>query len=139
MVSKRIGVAAAVLVALGLLALSGAACGDDDGVPAPHTVDVLAPIDELELIIRESFPPQYAARVVSGLPDGCESFKSIEMDRAGNEFNITVTNERTTGEDVACTQIYGTHEEVVELGSDLEPDETYVVRANDRELTFTAQ
>ena len=36
-------------------------------------VPVLAPIDDIELQIAESFPLQYFLSVVSGLPDGCHS------------------------------------------------------------------
>jgi hypothetical protein len=38
-----------------------------------------------------------------------------------------------------CTAIYGMHESTVELGSDLVSGTQYTVRANDKELTFTAQ
>ena len=54
---------------------------DDDGRDSPGftgpVADVRAPIEDVEVIIRESFPPQYAVRVVSGLPSGCTTFGYI--------------------------------------------------------------
>ncbi|MEX2247728.1 MAG: hypothetical protein WEC75_13705 [Dehalococcoidia bacterium] len=129
-----------IIVATVVLGFAVGACGSDtESVPRAGPDMVAAPIDDLELIIRESFPPQYAARVVSGIPDGCHSFDAVKMERSGEVFEIVVTNLRGGGEDAVCTQIYGTHEEIVELGSDLTAGTTYTVRANDRELTFIAE
>jgi hypothetical protein len=67
----------AVALAMTMPAFFVAACGDTydagsdgdgDGDASPTAVAravVVAPIDELDLIIRESFPPQYAIRIVS--------------------------------------------------------------------------
>ena len=131
------------LVALGALALAlTAACGSDGAakVADPEvTTLVAAPIDDLHLIIRESFPPQYALRVVSGLPNGCHEFDAYELTRDLTNLTIRVTNRVPTDPALACTQIYGQHEEVVELGTDFQSDTQYTVQVNDRTLTFTAQ
>jgi hypothetical protein len=132
-----------VLVAGGLLAVSCGDADDDGGATATPSEErrlELAPIDELELIIRETFPPQYAARIVSGLPNGCAQFHDAELvSRQGQTFTIRVRNSMPADPNVVCTAIYGTHEEIVELGSDLTPGAEYVVKVNDRELRFTAQ
>jgi hypothetical protein len=129
-----------ILVGAGAMAAS---CDDDgrDGEQTPGTrIVVDAPIDELELIIRESFPPQYAARIVSGLPSGCAQFDEAEVTgRSGNEITIRVTNTMPDDPNVACTAIYGTKETIVELGSDFTSGERYTVRVNDKSLEFTAQ
>jgi hypothetical protein len=137
---------ASVLAASQLLA----ACGDpDDGndgdnggispTPAEREV-VVAPIDELELIIRESFPPQYAVRIVSGLPDGCTEFNESKLrQRTGNTIEIDVTNTHPADPNIACTAIYGMHESIVELGTDFTAGAEYIVKVNDKELRFTAQ
>ena len=89
-----------VIAAVSAVASVAAVCGnpwddDDDGtsgdgVPSDRRVE-LAPIDELELIIRESFPPQYAVRIVSGLPSGCAQFHSAELtSRESETFTIRV-------------------------------------------------
>jgi hypothetical protein len=136
-----------VLVAMLAALLGSTACGDsadtDNGGNAPGNGDrvvVDAPIDELDILVRESFPVQYAARIVSGLPDGCTEFNAAEVtDRSGTTITILVTNTRPAATDIACTAIYGTHESVVELGTDFAQGTTYTVKVNDREATFTAQ
>ena len=42
--------------------------------PEPNLVVVAAPIESVEVIIAESFPPQYFLKVKSGLPNGCVRF-----------------------------------------------------------------
>jgi hypothetical protein len=131
------------LLALGALALAlTAACGRDGAakVADPEvTTLVAAPIDDLELLIRESFPPQYALRVVSGLPNGCHQFNGHKLARDGTRITISLTNRVPTDPGTACTQVYGQHEEVIELGTDFEPGTEYAVKVNDETLTFTAQ
>ena len=98
-----------------------------------------APILEADVLIRESFPPQYAVVVVSELPNGCHQFEGVSMERSGTEIAITVSNRVPVDPNPICTMIYGTHEEVVELGTDFEPGVEYTVTVNDRTLSFTAQ
>ncbi len=136
---------AMLVVAAGALLVVG--CGDsaDDSnggggsLPDDRRIE-MAPIDELEMIIRESAPPQYAVRVVSGLPNGCSEFNATEIvSRSGATISIDVTNTMPSDPNVVCTAIYGTHEEIVELGSDLASGTEYTVGVNDKELKFTAQ
>jgi hypothetical protein len=101
---------------------------------------VAAPIDKLDLITRESSPPQYAVRITSGLPDGCTKFHEARIaGRSGTTITIAVTNTHPSDPMIACTAIYGEHEAVIELGSDFAPGAQYTVRVNDQELRFTAQ
>jgi hypothetical protein len=96
---------------------------------------VPAPIDEAELITRESFPPQYAVRVVVGLLNGCHEFESAEAERSGTTIEIKATATTIDDPDAVCTQIYGMHEAQVELGSDFDEGVEYTVTAGD--FTFT--
>jgi hypothetical protein len=140
---------ALVALAAVTMALLSAACGEvddasDSGGATPTANDertiVPAPIDDLELIVRESAPPQYAVRVVSGLPSGCAQFNEAKItSRAGTTIQIEVTNTIPSGTDVICTAIYGTHEEIIDLGSDFDAGREYVVKVNDEEMKFTAQ
>ena len=101
---------------------------------------VPAPIESVEIIVAESFPPQYFALVVSGLPNGCVEFYGYEEARSGHAITITVTNrEPAPSEPVACTAIYLTHELSVPLGTDFQPGETYTVKVNDAIEEFVAQ
>ncbi|HLB22766.1 MAG TPA: hypothetical protein VJP07_01605 [Dehalococcoidia bacterium] len=137
----------ALLVLIPLLAIAavGATCGnDEDGAPAPTSTPgrkiVDAPIDGLDIVVRESFPPQYGVHIVSGLPSGCAQFDKAEITgRTAAEITIRVTNTVPADPNVACTAIYGTHESDVDLGSDFTAGATYTVRVNDKSIDFTAQ
>jgi hypothetical protein len=139
-----------LLLGIGLLALTvGAACGGggkeqaatptQEGEVTEETELVLAPIDSLDLVTRESFPVQYAVHVVSGLPDGCYQFDHYELSRDGADIGIAVWNRVDKNPDTACIQVYGEHEETIDLGSDFESGGQYSVHVNDETLTFTAQ
>ena len=136
------------LGAVSLLAFAGlaAACDDDgpvadptaSGTPARTVVD--APIDNLDVLTLESFPPQYNLLITSGLPSGCAEFDKAEITgRNGNTITVRVTNTIPGDEAVACTAIYGTKETTLPLGSDFTSGETYTVDVNDKSVDFTAQ
>ena len=126
------------------LVVLAAGCGSDEAdgsrapgaSPTPGRIVVDAPIDDAELITRESFPPQYAVRVVVGIVDGCHAFDAVHVDRSGTTITITATATTIDDPNAVCTQIYGTHEEIVELGSDFDKDVEYTVKAGDKEFTI---
>lgn len=99
----------------------------------------LAPIDGAEMVVRESAPTQYAVHVTSGLPSGCAEFADATATRTADEFTITVRNTVPSDPEIACTQIYGTHETTIELGTAFVSGTHYLVRVNDRTVEFTAQ
>lgn len=129
------------------IATLAAACNDGgggDGSPQPSPTYATkvedAPIDELDVLILESFPVQYNLRIVSGLPSGCHQFdKAGITGRSGSEITVRVTNTVPGDPNMACTMIYGMHESTVSLGSDFTAGTTYTVRVNDKTTTFTAQ
>ncbi len=110
----------------------------DPGYP---TVEELAPIESAEILVMESFPPQYAVQIVSGLPSGCAVFlRSEVVERSGTTIRIEVVNQMPAPDsNVACTMIYGIHESSVMLGSEFESGVTYAVEVNDKVTGFTAQ
>jgi hypothetical protein len=119
---------------------SGGGSGSGGGDPMFPTVEELAPIDELESLVLESYPPQYAVRIVSGLPSGCASYHATNVARTGTTIEIEVINlVPAPSADIACTMIYGMHEQTVNLGSDFESGVEYTVIVNGKTLTFTAQ
>ncbi len=101
-------------------------------------IEMDAPIEEVELLVLETDPPQYFLEVTSGLPDACHTFDRIETERTGTEITVTVINRVATG-DVMCAQVYETVSNTVELGSEFEAGVTYTVRVNDETLTFTTE
>ncbi len=132
------------LFALLALPLAFVACTGDSGGSGGNAngdrVVVDSPIDELEILMRESFPVQYAVAITSGLPSGCAIFDRAEVTgREGTSITIRVTHTMPADPNVACTMIYGMHESTVELGTDFVSGTEYTVKVNDKETTFTAQ
>lgn len=136
---------------LALLMLFVAACSlgrsaspDEDGSTGVglgyRQARELAPIESVEIVVAESFPQQYFAHIVSGLPSGCASFDELTTDRSGDAIEIAVWNlVPAPGELVACTAIYGYVEHNVPLGTDFTSGERYRLVVNGVEETFTAQ
>lgn len=102
---------------------------------------VLAPIESAELIVAESWPPQYFVWVISVQPDGCHQFDGYSEVRDGTEIVIEVFNRLPPDDEgVACTMAVSTTETSIPLGSDFESGETYTVTVNDEVvITFEAQ
>lgn len=117
--------------------------GAPSGTKLPALPDdrraVEAPIDGLDVLTLESFPPQYMLHVQAGLPNGCAERYGSEVERVGDAITVTVLNTIPADETVACTAIYGMYEVNLSLGSDFESGATYTVKVNDQETTFTAQ
>jgi hypothetical protein len=142
-------IAVAALISVGAaFALNGddekAPPGDPGGqptAPADDLVVVPADIESADVIVAESFPPQYFLRVVSIQGDGCREFNGYEVTRDGNKVMVDITN--TEPKDltvVLCLMIYKTTESNIALGSDFEAGETYEVIINGEKATeFVAQ
>ncbi|MCH8061402.1 MAG: hypothetical protein IH861_02750, partial [Chloroflexi bacterium] len=107
--------------------------------PEPNLVVVAAPIESVEVIIAESFPPQYFLKVKSGLPNGCVRFNEYVVNRSDAEIDVKVTNLEPADKNVICTMVYGTVNSNIVLGTDFEGGREYTVRVNDVVETFTAQ
>ena len=133
---KRLIVAAALsLAAILLVGAVAFASGRAGLTPAPGRQTVPAPIDDVQVVIRESNPPQVTLNVKAGLPSGCAQRESHSVSRTGDTFTVRVLNSMPTG-DVACTMIYGTYELNIDLGRDFRAGGTYTVNVNDKTTTF---
>ena len=132
---KRVVVAAVVGLAVILLAGAVAFAAGRGGPAAPGRQTVAAPIDQIDVVIRESAPPQVALKIKAGLPGGCAQRDSHSVTRSGDTFTVTVLNSMPTGNPV-CTMIYGTYDVTIELGSDFRIGGTYTVKVNDKTTTF---
>jgi hypothetical protein len=131
-----VGVAAMIVLAIGGAVLSGGvrvAGAPSGGGDADHET-VAAPIERIDVLVRESSPPQVTLKVTAGLPSGCARRHSHQLSRAGDTFTVTVLNSMPRGDPV-CTMIYGTYDLEIDLGSTLGPG-TYTVRVNDQIRTF---
>ena len=133
---KRMTVAAVVGIAVILLAGAvafAAARGDLSPTPGRHTV--AAPIDSLDVVIRESNPPQVTLKVKAGLPGGCAQKDSHSVTRSGSTLTVSVLNSMPNGNPI-CTMIYGQYELDIDLGRDIAVGTSYIVHVNDKTTTF---
>ena len=97
-----------------------------------------APIDGVDVLSLDSFPPQYVVNIEEGLPSGCAERYRHDVTGSGNVIDIVVLNSQPDGSP-ACTLIYGMYQLNINLGSDFTPGQTYTVRVNDQQVTFAAQ
>ena len=75
---------------------------EDKRQDAPDSVQVLAPIESVELNIAESFPLQYFLAVVSGLPNSCHTFGGYTVTRNGTDVRVRVLNLRPAETGIIC-------------------------------------
>ena len=135
---KNINYFLGVFVLMGLLL---SACQPAAAPETPPAQDEFeygqnATVEELEIVLMESFPLQAQVRVSGYLPDGCTELYEITVEQQNMNFILTLTTRRPTG-DVACTQALVPFEEIVDLNiAGLEAG-TYAVIAQDQEAEFT--
>ncbi len=130
-----------LILVISALFVTAAACGEDappDAEFAPR-IEVIAPIDEAEVITVRDPDPGYRLRIVSGLPDSCANHKNPTVNVLGNAIVVEVLNTVPADVRVACAEIYGSHEGTVELPG-LEPATDYEISINGAvNLTFTTE
>jgi hypothetical protein len=111
--------------------------GDDDQLPVDpgyEVVDVLAPIESVDILVLESYPEQFVVEFVSGLPSGCATFSHTEMTQDGTDIHISVFNSVPSPEAsaaISCIAIYGMHDGSIGLGSNFDRGTTFSVYVND--------
>ena len=93
----------------------------------PSLVQVLAPIESVEVLVMESFPPQYSLTVVSGLPNACVSYGGYYLNREGDALRVEMVNWKSADPEIACAQVYSTVVTTIPLGPGFESGETYTV------------
>ena len=112
------------------------------GPVEPKMVNVRAPIENIEIQIAESWPPQYFLNVVSGLPNSCVKFDSYSIaprTEDSDTIQVEVLNLRPVDIGAGCAEVYNTIEHTIPLGSDFISGNTYSVLVNDVIHTFIAQ
>ena len=132
---RSVLIGAAVVVVLAISAVAYAAAANRGSAAPSGRQQVAAPIDKVEIVMRESSPPQVTAKIAAGLPSGCAQRDSYSVSRSGDTITISVLNTMPTGDPI-CTAIYGTYELNVDLGSSFTAGTTYTVRVNDKTTTF---
>jgi hypothetical protein len=96
-----------------------------------------APVEAVEIVVRESFPVQVSAIVRGYLPDTCTEISQVGYEQTGDTFKIEVATVRP--KDMACADVIKSYEEVVALDVAGLAAGVYTVDANGVTATFELQ
>ena len=96
----------------------------------------LAPVEEIEIVILESFPVQVQVIARGNLPDPCTEISEVLQEKEGNAFFITIKTYRPPG---LCIQVLAPFEEVIPLEVYELPAGTYTVDVNGVQGTFNLE
>ncbi len=108
----------------------------------PKAAVAESPVRKVEVVILESFSPQYQVSVASTLPLGskCSKFNGYDIDRrSADTIRVTVTHLEFREEGLRCTRDLPTVVTQVPLGGDFTSGEEYTVVVNGVTRAFTAQ
>ncbi|MDF1531386.1 MAG: protease inhibitor I42 family protein [ANME-2 cluster archaeon] len=72
-----------------------------------------AAVENIDIMILESFPVQVIVKAAGFLPDGCTEINNVTTSRDGNTFTISITTIRPA--DVMCTQAIVPFNETIPL------------------------
>lgn len=97
-----------------------------------------AVVEDLSVMIMESYPVQVSVRLSGYLPDGCTTIKEVRSSRDGDTFIVMIVTQRPGG-DVACTMAIVPFEENVPLEVEGLPADEYTVRVGELSETFTLE
>jgi len=93
----------------------------------------LASVDEIEILILESFPVQINVIARGNLPNPCTEISEVLQEKEGNTFFITIKTYRSPG---FCIQVLAPFEEIIPLEVYGLPAGTYTVDVNGVQATF---
>ena len=93
----------------------------------------LAPVEEIEIVILESFPVQVHVIAKGNLPDPCTEISEVLQEKEGNTFFIIIKTYRSPG---FCIQVLAPFEEIIPLGVYGLLAGTYTVNVNGVQATF---
>ena len=93
----------------------------------------LAPVDEIDILILESFPVQINVIARGNLPDPCTEISEVIKEREGDTFFITIKTYRSPG---FCIQVIAPFEEIIPLEVYGLPAGTFTVNVNGVRGTF---
>ena len=95
-----------------------------------------ATVEEIDIMILESFPVQVHLIASGDLPDPCTKIYQITQEREDYHFSVTITTYRSPG---ACIQIIIPFEETIPLEVYGLPAGTYTVEVNGVQGTFNLE
>lgn len=120
-------------------ASQGDAAGPSTGVAAGEQAVIVndAKLQDMQVVILESFPVQVNLQVSGVLPDGCTTFGPVDVQQNGDRFDVTVNTSRPAG--MMCTQIVTEFQESISLPVRGLAAGTYAVQVNGLSGSFTLQ
>lgn len=93
-------------------------------------------VDEIQILIMESFPVQVRVNVMGNLPDGCTTIVGSKAEMINNStFELSIFTERPA--DMMCTMALVPFEESINFEVEGLPAGTYTVKGFGLEETFT--
>lgn len=104
------------------------------GLPLGEVITGTATVENVDLLILESFPVQVNAHVQGWLGDGCTELAPYEVVREGNTFRLTLTTTRPA--EAVCTLQLIELDETIALDVAGLPKGTYTVDVNGVTETF---
>ena len=93
----------------------------------------LAPVEEIEIVILESFPVQVQVIASGNLPDPCTEIYQINQEIEDNTFFVSIKTYRSPG---PCIQVLAPFEETIPLEVYGLLANTYTVDVNGVQGTF---
>jgi inhibitor of cysteine peptidase len=87
----------------------------------------LALVDEIDILVLESFPVQINVIARGNLPDPCTEISEVLQEREGNTFVVTIKTYSPPG---FCIQVLAPFEEIIPLEVYGLPAGTYTVNVN---------
>jgi len=125
----------ACLIFLSIVSVACAPAVIQPLTPAPDAPFAIEPIqiDQVDVLVMESFPVQVSAHITGVVGDGCSELHAVEQQRSGNVITITVTRRRRPAD--VCTMIAQLYDETLRLEGSF-PAGDYTLKVNDVVKTF---
>lgn len=118
-----------------VLALAALAAGCSSPTEPTVLIEPIA-IDDVDVLVLESFPPRASAHVTGVIGDGCSELRSVAQSRSGNVTVVTILRERPR--DAVCTEIAKLYDDIVPLDGVFPPGH-YEVIVNGFRQPFVTQ
>lgn len=120
-----------ILVLMALATLALAACAPTEAASGEIY------IEDVQILILESFPVQVRAVVSGNLPDGCTEIRAVRVSRGTDPQTFNVEFETERDPNAMCTQALVPFEESVALEVEGLEAGTYTVDVHGETATFT--
>lgn len=109
----------------------------DKGQVAGEIIVGEAVVDQVSVVLLESFPVQARATFSGNLPDGCTTIGDITQTLEGTVLRVQVATEREA--DAMCTQALVPYEQTIDLDILGLPAGDYTVDANGARAAFSLE